>query len=256
MFYLDNQMSSVQRQLNLYGFKCVIRGDDKGSFYHPKFIRGDWEAAKLIRRCAPQNQLNLAQWKLPEDGNKVEENSSAVNEMKSSANPSEKSMTIEENPMVPPSQFPMLSLAMAPKFNEWYWPPAAIAEQQRLLNQSLMQIFNTCDLSANLANPVVRAQMPVFTSLNHRMGFRYQQPVLYNAGVPVASAPVSQKSSSNSFSHVQVPVESATSAAVPRIDPDMFNNDYVGADSFEDLAFMSSDLQNFLNEIDDDNHAY
>jgi len=53
-FWLDNQISSVQRQLNLYGFKCISRGEDKGAFYHPKFRRGDWEVVKKINRYQPK----------------------------------------------------------------------------------------------------------------------------------------------------------------------------------------------------------
>lgn len=51
--FVDNQISSVQRQLNLYGFKCISRGEDKGAFFHPQFKRGDWEVVKKITRYAP-----------------------------------------------------------------------------------------------------------------------------------------------------------------------------------------------------------
>lgn len=43
----------MQRQLNLYGFKCVNRGEDKGAFYHPSFRHGDWETVKRITRYVP-----------------------------------------------------------------------------------------------------------------------------------------------------------------------------------------------------------
>jgi len=52
-YFRHNQISSVQRQLNLYGFKCIGRGDDKGAFFHPKFRRGDWEEVKRINRYTP-----------------------------------------------------------------------------------------------------------------------------------------------------------------------------------------------------------
>lgn len=55
-YFRHNQLSSVQRQLNLYGFKCINRGDDKGAFYHPKFKRGDWEVVKKITRFAPNKK--------------------------------------------------------------------------------------------------------------------------------------------------------------------------------------------------------
>jgi hypothetical protein len=43
----------VQRQLNLYGFKCISRGSDKGAFFHPQFKKGDWEIVKKIARYTP-----------------------------------------------------------------------------------------------------------------------------------------------------------------------------------------------------------
>lgn len=52
-------MSSVQRQLNLYGFKCFNRGENKGAFFHPSFIRGNWEEAKSISRANPSKKCNL-----------------------------------------------------------------------------------------------------------------------------------------------------------------------------------------------------
>ncbi len=54
----DNNKASVQRQLNLYGFKCVNRGEDKGSFFHPQFKRGDWEVVKRITRYSPTSKKN------------------------------------------------------------------------------------------------------------------------------------------------------------------------------------------------------
>lgn len=55
-YFRHNQLSSVQRQLNLYGFKCINRGEDKGAFYHPRFKRGDWEVVKKITRYSPSKK--------------------------------------------------------------------------------------------------------------------------------------------------------------------------------------------------------
>jgi hypothetical protein len=50
----------VQRQLNLYGFKCINRGEDKGAFFHPGFKRGEWDAVrKLTRFIAPKRQFSI-----------------------------------------------------------------------------------------------------------------------------------------------------------------------------------------------------
>jgi len=53
--------------MNLYGFKCSFRGEDRGSYSHPEFKRGEWEAVKKIRRCVSHSQNLLMSVKLPVD---------------------------------------------------------------------------------------------------------------------------------------------------------------------------------------------
>lgn len=51
-------MTSFQRQLNLYGFRRVTKGEDTGSYYHPKFQRGRRDLISEIKRLpgkAPQS---------------------------------------------------------------------------------------------------------------------------------------------------------------------------------------------------------
>jgi hypothetical protein len=43
-------MASIQRQLNLYGFRCTNRIDEKGVFFHPNFVRGQYDVVRNIRR--------------------------------------------------------------------------------------------------------------------------------------------------------------------------------------------------------------
>ena len=57
-YFRHGNISSVQRQLNLYGFKCVGRGENKGCFFHPDFKRGEFEIVKQIRRN-PRNKKGL-----------------------------------------------------------------------------------------------------------------------------------------------------------------------------------------------------
>ena len=49
MYYLDNNFTSFQRQLNLYGFRRSA-SYDKGAYYHPQFQQGQRELAESIRR--------------------------------------------------------------------------------------------------------------------------------------------------------------------------------------------------------------
>lgn len=57
-YFRHRNISSVQRQLNLYGFKCVGRGENKGCFFHPDFKRGKFDVVKQIRRN-PRNKKSL-----------------------------------------------------------------------------------------------------------------------------------------------------------------------------------------------------
>ncbi|GKY95470.1 sequence-specific DNA binding [Mayamaea pseudoterrestris] len=45
-----NHYSSFQRQLNMYGFKRITAGNDKGSYYHPLFLRGKEFLVSRIER--------------------------------------------------------------------------------------------------------------------------------------------------------------------------------------------------------------
>ena len=45
----DNKFSSFQRQLNLYGFRKVVKGRESGCYMHPSFLRDNPE--KLTEVC-------------------------------------------------------------------------------------------------------------------------------------------------------------------------------------------------------------
>jgi len=49
-YFRHGNMASIQRQLNLYGFRCTNRIDEKGVFCHPNFSRGQYDEVRNIRR--------------------------------------------------------------------------------------------------------------------------------------------------------------------------------------------------------------
>mmetsp|Transcript_11456 Transcript_11456/g.25532 ORF Transcript_11456/g.25532 Transcript_11456/m.25532 type:complete len:487 (-) Transcript_11456:173-1633(-) len=49
-YFTTSRMSSFQRQLNLYGFRRVTEGRDKGSYYHKYFLKGRRGLCKKIKR--------------------------------------------------------------------------------------------------------------------------------------------------------------------------------------------------------------
>jgi len=51
-------VTSFQRQLNLYGFRRITKGDDFGAYFHPHFIRGRDDLVQHIRRF-PANKTPL-----------------------------------------------------------------------------------------------------------------------------------------------------------------------------------------------------
>ena len=49
-YFNQAKLSSFQRQLNLYGFKRITQGVDRGSYYHEAFLRGKPDLARIIKR--------------------------------------------------------------------------------------------------------------------------------------------------------------------------------------------------------------
>ena len=49
-YFTTSRMTSFQRQLNLYGFRRIADGPDKGAYYHKYFIRGRRKLCKKIKR--------------------------------------------------------------------------------------------------------------------------------------------------------------------------------------------------------------
>eukprot|EP00542_Grammatophora_oceanica_P022526 CAMPEP_0194049662 /NCGR_PEP_ID=MMETSP0009_2-20130614/30816_1 /TAXON_ID=210454 /ORGANISM="Grammatophora oceanica, Strain CCMP 410" /LENGTH=396 /DNA_ID=CAMNT_0038695869 /DNA_START=47 /DNA_END=1237 /DNA_ORIENTATION=- len=50
LYFRMSRFSSFQRQLNLYDFKRITEGRDKGSYYHELFVRGQPALASQMRR--------------------------------------------------------------------------------------------------------------------------------------------------------------------------------------------------------------
>jgi hypothetical protein len=51
-WFRHSHYTSFQRQLNAYGFERITIGSDKNSYYHKNFLRGQYDLALLIKRCA------------------------------------------------------------------------------------------------------------------------------------------------------------------------------------------------------------
>lgn len=49
---IDTKIASFQRQLNLYGFRRISKGNDQGAYFHPKFIRGRRDIIHEIKRVS------------------------------------------------------------------------------------------------------------------------------------------------------------------------------------------------------------
>jgi len=49
--FRTNRFSSFTRNLNIYGFKKIAKGEFAGSYYHPEFKKGGQAAVMRLRRC-------------------------------------------------------------------------------------------------------------------------------------------------------------------------------------------------------------
>lgn len=57
MVFIESKFTSFQRQLNIYGFKKLLRGDDKGSYFHPHFQRNRRELLFEMKRLPLKGSL-------------------------------------------------------------------------------------------------------------------------------------------------------------------------------------------------------
>jgi hypothetical protein len=48
-YFRHTKITSFQRQLNLYGFARLHKGEESGCYFHAKFIRGKRETVREIR---------------------------------------------------------------------------------------------------------------------------------------------------------------------------------------------------------------
>lgn len=59
LYFRHSKLTSFQRQLNLYGFRRVTKGEDQGSYYHAKFQKGKVSSVMEIRRLQGKAMPNL-----------------------------------------------------------------------------------------------------------------------------------------------------------------------------------------------------
>jgi len=56
-YFNQTKYRSFQRQLNLYGFKRLTGGSDRGGYYHPLMLRGRRKLCTRMRRLKPTSKL-------------------------------------------------------------------------------------------------------------------------------------------------------------------------------------------------------
>lgn len=138
-------MSSVQRQLNLYGFRCVSRGEDKGCFYHPDFQRGEWEKVKLIRRSIAQpTPYGIQNWKSFEFGKKPANASDKILDAPIKQEPVESGRDKVVYSTYPEANNVLMKTQTNTSIPDavqtsWSWPPVQVIEQQKAVSEQLVR---------------------------------------------------------------------------------------------------------------------
>lgn len=57
IFFVETKLTSFQRQLNLYGFRRLSKGEDQGCYFHPKFQRNRKDLLTEIKRLPEKGTL-------------------------------------------------------------------------------------------------------------------------------------------------------------------------------------------------------
>ena len=52
LYYIDTKLTSFQRQLNLYGFRRMNKGEYQGAYFHPKFIENRKDLLTFVKRVS------------------------------------------------------------------------------------------------------------------------------------------------------------------------------------------------------------
>ena len=58
LYYIDTKLTSFQRQLNLYGFRRMNKGEYQGAYFHPKFIENRKDLLTFVKRVSTKNNNN------------------------------------------------------------------------------------------------------------------------------------------------------------------------------------------------------
>ena len=218
-YFRHTQMSSVQRQLNLYGFKCVPRGEDKGVFYHTDFMRGNWDSAKLIRRSVAQNQFGLQSWKLPSD---------IIARMDAGPKKFDYNIDTKSEFVKPEKESNTNAYQVA---QNWQWPPVHLRQ--------LVDPSNIVD--QNVYHHEEEQQQQPTNEINYEISYNEQQyqPSTLTSRLGFRAAP-------------SLPLtEQEQEHQVPSMVYETFRHSINNhTDSFEDLMIMCDDLSSFLEDCE------
>jgi hypothetical protein len=77
-YFHQTHFKSFQRQLHIYGFNRFSAGLDKGSYYHPMFVRGKETASLRMTRCKIKGSLTKVEVAEPNFYDRAEPVGSAV----------------------------------------------------------------------------------------------------------------------------------------------------------------------------------
>ena len=61
-YFRHQKLTSFQRQLNLYGFRRITKGEDAGSYFHPQFRRDNQDLVAMIKRVPGKGSTSTAKY--------------------------------------------------------------------------------------------------------------------------------------------------------------------------------------------------
>lgn len=148
-YFKQTRYKSFQRQLCLYGFDRVLTGNQKGSRYHKKFVRGNYELMTEIKYCVGMKSKAI----LEQQTKKTEQEPPPKKNQESKIMRPEKSAPVRQENNSNPSQnisLPLLVHSQDSPLHSTTTLPTTLEKETRVISPALSPVSSSNEITPNV----------------------------------------------------------------------------------------------------------